>query len=302
MISFLKRLFGENPKRVAPPSIAPARPPVTPARKPPAKPVLPTEQLDAFKTWFFAQTRPAVALIPEKGGLIGTSGSRLGGPAWLAEGDSWPVDRVGVPLEFLAQLDCADCRSLGFYPENGIIQFFIGRDDLFGADFDDPLGANFLVRWCDTTSSGALTASPPLQKVNGIEFSDYSPFESDAQRTSGVALRAESFVDRIDPSIKEAEERIKPLYDQYDIPALDEFLESDEVVRPMRHHTGGYPAYTQSDVHYQLAFAEFDHVLLRLTSDNILMWGDVGECVFLIRSDDLKRGDFSRVAYSWDCH
>jgi uncharacterized protein YwqG len=96
--------------------------------------------------------------------------------------------------------------------------------------------------------------------------------------------------------------RIDALYQRFDIDALYAFVESDEVARPMRHHTGGYPAYTQSDVHYQSAFADHDHVLLRLTSDDTIMWGDVGECVFLIRSEDLKRGDFSRVAYSWDCH
>nr|WP_299908016.1 DUF1963 domain-containing protein [Sphingomonas bacterium] len=40
---------------------------------------------------------------------------------------------------------------------------------------------------------------------------------------------------------------------------------------------------------------------MRLTSDDYLLWGDVGEAVFLLPADDLRRRDWSRVAYSWDC-
>ena len=32
-----------------------------------------------------------------------------------------------------------------------------------------------------------------------------------------------------------------------------------------------------------------------------IMWGDCGVGNFFISSDDLKRLDFSRVLYTWDC-
>lgn len=296
MIAFLRRLLGRAP------AARPATVASTASDQTSAKPPIPDAELDAFKTWFLQQTRPALALTLDATADITATGSRLGGPAWLAAGEAWPADSRGVPLEFIAQLDCADCHGLDGYPESGIIQFFVARDDLYGADFEDPNGSTMLVRRWESTPAGALVAPPPLEPVAGAEFSDFTPFQDEAVRANGIGLRASLILDRIDQSVMAAEQRVVALYERFDIARLEAFLESDAAARPLRHHTGGYPAYTQSDVHYQPAFAAFDHVLLRLTSDDVIMWGDVGECVFLIRSDDLARGDFSRVAYSWDCH
>jgi uncharacterized protein YwqG len=291
---FLRRLLGGSP--------SPTPPTATYKKAPSGKPPIPDAELDAFKTWFRQQTRPAIALTPDPTAQIGVIGSRLGGPAWLADGEAWPVDARGVPLEFLAQLDLAECQGLDGYPDGGIAQIFIGRDEFYGTDFEDPSGSILLVRLCDASRAGTLVAPPPLEVVAGIEFTDFSPFQDDAVRAGGIGLRPALITDRIDQSIIEAEKRIMALYERYDTEQLDAFLESDEAERPLRHHTGGYPAYTQSDVQDHPAFVEFDHVLLRLTCDDFVMWGDSGECVFLIRSDDLARADFSRVAYSWDCH
>ncbi len=288
MIGFLQRLFGG----VRPSAAAP---------RGTTKPPLPVAELEAFKTWFGQQTRQATELTPDASLPIGATGSRLGGPAWLAAGEDWPLDPHGVPLEFIAQLDCADCRGLAGYPDRGIIQFFVARNDVYGADFADPAGATMLVRRCDVTGAGALVPPPPLARVADLEFSDFSPFEDLAVRATGIGLRPTLITDRIDRTVLAAEKRVMALYERYDATALEAFLRSEAKARLPRHHSGGYPAFTQSDVSYQPAFAEFDHVLLRLTSDAYLMWGDAGECVFLIRSADLARGDFSRVAYSWDC-
>ena len=66
------------------------------------------------------------------------------------------------------------------------------------------------------------------------------------------------------------------------------------------HKLGGYPYFTQEDPRS----AEGMELLLQLDSDDSvnMMWGDVGVGNFFIAPEDLKRGDFSRVAYSWDCH
>jgi uncharacterized protein YwqG len=288
VIDFLKRLFG-----LAGASERPLRPA--------AKPPLPEAELEIFKDWFLTQRKPAVALIPNPDGPIGKTGSRLGGPAWLTDDENWPLDKQNTPLEFLAQLDCVDCRELTGYPNDGIIQFFIGRDDLFGADFDNLLNGSALIRWCDTESTGALHQPPPLEELGGAPFSDFSPFMKAGVRNGGLALHPQPFEDWIDQSIKDAELRVNDLYKQYDIATLERFVESEELERPLRHQTGGYPAFTQSDIRYQADFADYDHVLLRLTSDDAVLWGDVGEAVFMIHSADLARRDFTRVAYSWDC-
>jgi uncharacterized protein YwqG len=291
MMGFLKRLFGG-----ASPSGG------GPTRKAPDKPPLPEETEAEFKTWWLAQHKRAVALTPVASGMAGARGSRLGGPAWLAEGEVWPSDSQGVPLEFLAQLDLADCRSLQDFPRNGLLQFFIGRDDLFGADFDDLLTGNYLVRHVVPDALGSLHQPPPLETVGGVQFSDFSPFQTSGARETGLALAAEPFEDRIDQSVGEAEQRVYDLYQRYDIAELEAWLEQAEQERPIRHHAGGFPAFTQSDFRYNTTYADYDSVLLRVTSDDSIMWGDGGEAVFMIRSTDLANGDFGKVAFSWDCH
>ncbi len=290
MIGFLKRLFGNRP----PPAHEVAQ------DKVPNKPPLPTEVLAEFKSWYLAQRKPAVALIPDTGAATDEAGSRLGGPAWLAEGESWPIDERGVPLEHLAQLDLSDCQSLEGYPEDGLLQFFVGRSDVYGANFDDLNAGQFLIRYLSPSAIGSYHAPPELIEVNGIPFSDFSPM-ADYVRKQGVPLRAQAIEDQIDQSNRAAEEWIFRLYKDYDIRSLEAFLESDEQERPLRHQSGGYPAFTQTDIRYEPAYADYDSVLLRLTSDDLLTWGDCGEAVFMIRSADLVAGDFSKAIYSWDC-
>lgn len=298
MIDFLRRLFGSS----TPPEPIPASSRSAAVRaRAQAKPTIPDDVLDEFKRWYLDQRKPAVALLPDPAGAIGVAGSRLGGPAWLADGETWPIDANGVPLEFLAQLDLADCSALEGYPREGIIQVFVGRDDVHGANFDNLLKGGFLVRHVRDIDAGGLHPPPPLKEVAGVRFSDFSPFCDEESRNGGIALVAEIIEDRIDFSIKEAERRILDLCNQFDTAPLDAFVERQAHERLLRHHVGGYPAFTQTDIRNQDAYADYDRVLLRLTSDDILLWGDSGEAVFMMRSADLVADDFSKVAYSWDC-
>ena len=288
MIGWLKRLLGKAPAAPA----APARP---------DKPPLPDEDLTAFTAWFDAQQRPAIALDYAGDAPVEATGSRLGGPAWLAAGEAWPADARGVPLEFLAQLDMADCTALEGYSHRGVVQFFIGRDDLFGMDLDALTKGRRLVRMVEPDASGRLLEPPPLSAEDAPPFSDFTPFHDDAARTNGVALIATPFQDRIDTTIAAAHARVTQFYREYDLDALWDRVEDEARARRVGHHTGGYAAYTQSDIAARPDLAEFDHTLLRIASDERIMWGDMGEAVFLIRSGDLARGDFSQVVWHWDC-
>lgn len=281
MTGFFSRLFGSKP---------------APARKLP----VPEAELAEFRAWFAAQTRPAVALVPDEGAPVAARGSRIGGPAWLAAGEEWPRDAQGAPLDLIAQLDTEDCRSLGLYPPEGVLQFFIGRGDLFGMNMEDLRKGSFLVRHVVPGENGQLQPPPPMDLPAGEYAEDYSPLGED-YRANGLPLRADPFVDRMDGDHFEAEARARQLRERYDAAPIWAIVEDPEFERRMDHHTGGYPAFTQFDFRYKDTYAGYDHTLLRLTSDTGFMWGDCGEAVFLIRSQDLARGDFSDVVYHWDC-
>lgn len=290
-MDFLKRIFGPGHKN------GPTNP-----SAPSGRPPLPPELLDEFKAWFLGQRLPAIEFVPDPALPVPPRGTRLGGPALLLAEEAWPCDRAGVPLEFLAQLDLDDCAALPGYPADGILQFFVGRDDLHGADFDDLLAGQFMVRWLAPDTPAHLAQQPPLSPELEGTAGDYTPFGSDALREIGIALVPRPITDMIDASNLAADTRIAELHGDYDITSLEDWLMTPEAERPMRHHTGGFPAFAQQDFRDDARWADYDHVLLHLTSaDDLLYWGDTGEAVFMIRSRDLARGDFSRVIYSWDC-
>jgi uncharacterized protein YwqG len=66
------------------------------------------------------------------------------------------------------------------------------------------------------------------------------------------------------------------------------------------HRMGGYIYTTQEDPRQE--GHEDWLLLLQIDSqDDCIMWGDVGVGHFFIHPDDLRRRDFSKVFYSWDC-
>ena len=68
------------------------------------------------------------------------------------------------------------------------------------------------------------------------------------------------------------------------------------------HRIGGYPEFTQEDPRAQVpAFREYVQLMQLDSDDKHTMWGDAGVGHLFIHPDDLRRRDFSRVMYSWDC-
>ena len=71
------------------------------------------------------------------------------------------------------------------------------------------------------------------------------------------------------------------------------------------HQLGGYPYFTQDDPRPG-QYEDFDTLLFQLDSDmpsggDLVLWGDCGVGNFFINRDALKRRDFSKVLYNWDC-
>ena len=295
MIDFFKRLFAKD----AQPGNRPTPPPVNAK---PVKPPLPNEIQSEFLDWFRAQTKPAIALCPDPSLAIEPKGSRLFGPAFLPTGEEWPTNAQGGTLEFLAQLNLADCSELEDYRAEGLVQFFIGRDDLYGANFDNLREGDFLVRWLPSDSDGDMYDAAHSQEDHQDEFDDFSPSIDFDLRKRGIMLTGAPIIDQMNLAVTDASKKFFDLdHDKYDTDPLYDAIEKIEGASSGGHHTGGYPAFVQSDIREYGDYQEYDHVLLRLTSDQFIMWGDAGECVFMIPSTDLAKGDFSRVIYSWDC-
>lgn len=61
--------------------------------------------------------------------------SKFGGMPYVPKGGSLPTSAEGKPLFMLAQINCEQLPENNIYPKKGLLQFWIAKDDYFGADF-----------------------------------------------------------------------------------------------------------------------------------------------------------------------
>jgi len=273
----------------------------------PATPAEPTMQemlrdpaVAQFAAWQQKHKLPAVELEPAGPAPATPGGMRIGGPVWLAAGEAWPTDAEGEPMAFLAQVDFAAMPPLPDYPAGGVLQFFIARDDLYGANFEKPEAGKFRVIWRETMDGpGKLHSGRPAGN-RGID--DYSPLY-DATVAQGIALKP-ARSDQM-PSVESwlAERDLGPLLnDRTRSDRIYAFADKQIELASQGHHVGGHPGFTQSDWRADEPYQDVDRVLLNLWSDDHIMWGDSGQGQFMIRREDLLKRDFSKIFYQWDCY
>lgn len=232
--------------------------------------------------------------------------SKIGGEPYLPLDTAYPVDSNGNPLALLAQFNFAEIPSLPNFPDQGILQFYIAADDLYGMNFDDQQQqSGFKVLYFDQVIADAAQLK---QDFSELEFDEdaYLPFTGQYSIEFNLTSQPISLGDfAFAPKILAVEE----LYDFEDRfeggDFEDDFIEPyDEVASASGHRLGGYPYFTQTDPRQYNEKVQ-DYVLLfQLDTDdaeNEIMWGDSGVGNFFIHPEDLKNRDFSKVLYNWDC-
>jgi uncharacterized protein YwqG len=246
-----------------------------------------------------AQEREAAELVVT-GAHPGPYESRIGGtPAWQPSRPI-PADAKGKPLLFLAQIDFKTLGLPGF-PDGGILQFFIASDDLYGCAFpsvSDPSrpGTDFQVIYHEDPS---ILRPCPNYYEGFAPYLFEHPFEANNWMGTSFKLQPQHALMSPSATCKAGEELAEILESDHDVEDAFEILDKELPDA----HVGGYPIYTQGDIAYDADHAKFDTVLLSIgMPGQVVMFGDAGRANFLIRKDDLARRDFTRVAYTWDCH
>lgn len=221
--------------------------------------------------------------------------SKVGGQPYLPKGMVWPTAPDGQELFFLAQINFAEVPPLAPFPTQGIVQFFIGDDDLYGMDFDDG----------ETADTFRTLFHPEVVKNTAKLQTNFPP------------LRDYDLLphhpDECYPLTFSLEEEVMPMTDyqfaqRFGGDFFQQFGEDEwnitdqfgKAVRSDGHKIGGYAYFTQDDPRRA---DDPMLLLLQLDSDEPmdLMWGDMGVGHFFIREKDLAARDFSRVLYDWDC-
>jgi len=225
--------------------------------------------------------------------------SKFAGDPYFPLSMEYPKSPEGQPLKLLAQINFANVsKHLPNFPEEGILQFFIdGYDDVLGMDFDN--GQNqegFRVIFHEHIVSDESQLVQDFSFVEVKEEELYFPvekemalsFEAGYEPLSANDFRSEKLYTKILTNIEDNDNLV------------DSFFET---LNSTGHKIGGYPFFTQNDPRAYGDYTESTVLLLQIDSigDHIL-WGDVGVGNFFITEEELKRKDFSKVLYNWDCY
>ncbi len=263
--------------------------------------------------------RPAVRFTLEPG-EPGIFESKAGGTPYLPHDMPWPLDSSGQGLALLAQVNCAGLAGLPDFPAAGLLQFFVAWGDVWGLNFDDQTDtAGFRVLYHETvdfsvTAEEVEAKRPPKPEGAG----DWFPLFKNCRICLG-ALTEQGMNEndgRFDSLFAEKWNKLRPespvegTWDMHKL-VVERLRDYDATYQPgwqpAYHQLGGYPYFTQEDPRNGTEYEDLDVLLFQLDTDggkevgDLVMWGDSGVCNFFISREALKRRDFSRVCYNWDC-
>ena len=251
-----------------------------------------------------------LTLHPE--GPCGLLDSKIGGlPYWDLD-LPYPVDSQGNQMTLLAQLNFAQLGTGDPLPRAGMLQFFIGQDDAFGIDYDEPdRQKNFRVVY-HPEPDPALT----LEQIQSLELPTHVEADLCTPVIREAAFTAEKTVGymgpgdcRFDALFREVVQAVtgEDIGDRHEYQYFDgadrDYLYDQ--LSAAGHRLLGYPSFTQYDP--REPEGPYDTLLFQLDSDmaddrsDLVLWGDCGVGNFFINGEDLLRRDFSRILYNWDC-
>ncbi len=206
--------------------------------------------------------------------------SKLGGCPYLEDLKQYPMGESGKPMMFMAQINLGEMPPLPDFPREGLLQFYVENDDCFG--LDSLCVVKYIPQYI--TDEAALVRENPYYK----DYEENLPF------TKNCRITFEQEEKYVGSNCPEFEERFDDVSEE-EMDALYDLCEASDS------RVGGYPYFVQYAPAY---YNSQDYVLLlQLDVDETsgLMFGDAGNCNFLISREDLLAGNFSEVEYDWQC-
>jgi uncharacterized protein YwqG len=261
---------------------------------------------DACKEKILASAREYIRIHPQPKTkeLLPWESKFLGQP-YLPKGYSYPQDAEGKPLHFLAQINFSDVPRLVPFPEKGILQFYVAKDELFGLELPEPSDDTNKRLQLQTTAKNFRVLYFPeiLENIDALQMEtdheyEFSPIETES------SLRFTIEKEYVPTSDKSFEKLIGDEIFTKNGVSSDELWDAyTESIDSSGCKIGGYAFFMQGDVREIVPEDEEWLLLLQLdyTEEVDIMWGDSGAGNFFIEKKALENLDFSQVLYNWDC-
>lgn len=233
--------------------------------------------------------------------------SKVGGIGYVPRDGQIPQDSEGKELRLLAQIDCAQI-TLTDFPHEGLLQFWILNDDVYGLNFEDNTRQDTFRILYYKDVDRTITEDEVRAKMH----SDTSDDDCYFPVFDCYGLTFSSETDLLSTSDCHFDSRIAELVQKYYPDEAEDLLDdptdfaedADGENWGGGHKVGGYPGFTQWDP--RSVDDSHEVLLFQLDSEfgdggDKIMWGDSGICNFFISRENLRRCDFSDVIYNWDC-
>nr|MBQ6241845.1 DUF1963 domain-containing protein [Lachnospiraceae bacterium] len=244
--------------------------------------------------------------------------SKVGGLPYWDLSRPYPADKNGDPLALLAQIDLARLPENGLLPREGLLQFFILPDDLYGMDFDvHDSGNGFRVVWHETvdrsvTEDAVRALAPPTSLDGRDDLPHCGVFALRFVKETVHIGEDDALFDReLRRAAAELGFRLPDVFSLYR--ALQQSKEYTEKWVGINEGTRllGYPYFVQGDPRpedtpYGVLLFQLDSYFAPKahpgsSPERSVMWGDAGVGNFFIRQEDLRDKRFDRIYYTWDC-
>ena len=258
-------------------------------------------------------SRECINIIIEENNSLNLTDSKFGGLPYISTDADTPKDSNDNQLALLAQINCSDLPENDLYPKEGLLQFWISRNNEFGLGNKKDYCVKYIKNIEDNiTKESILNKYKLLDEENSEE---YSPFN---KKNTSFALKFEKGISTItstdflfeDIALKTIhelfpDENIEDLYDDLE---RDVFNTLFKAFNGVDHAIGAYPTFTQWDPRNPEEKDAYGITLLQVEShwDNDsnsseIMWGDSGVANFFINKEKLEHLNFEDVLFNWDC-
>ena len=258
-------------------------------------------------------SRECINIVIKENNSLNLTDSKFGGLPYISTDADTPKDSNDNQLALLAQINCSDLPENDLYPKEGLLQFWISRNNEFGLGNKKDYCVKYIKNIEDNiTKKSILNKYKLLDEENSEE---YSPF---SKKNTSFALKFEKGISTItstdflfeDIALKTIhelfpDENIEDLYDDLERDVFDTLFKAFSGVD---HAIGAYPTFTQWDPRNPEEKDAYGITLLQVEShwDNDsnssgIMWGDSGVANFFINKEKLEHLNFEDVLFNWDC-
>lgn len=258
-------------------------------------------------------TKTDIATLSFDPKLCSITQSKLGGYPYWTKDKEFPKSEDGeCNLVLLAQINFAEMPHLKNFPDSGILQFFHAPYPLYGLHdgkfravyhekIEEPLSIEELKEMGVKTHED-YRGDFPVKREAAFYFHNTS-----SQSIS--TLCAGRFEHEIFKAICDLKLPVPSDFseDDCDSEMLEEMDESDafeeyrESCDFFDSKINGYPAFCQEDPRRE--DDGLDVLLLQIAEDDYIVdWGDGGVANYFISREDLKKRDFSKVLFNYDCY